>query len=282
VQRDAPLTEIDWAFFDLDDTLVMDHGSAGAAFGRVCGMAAAQCGVDPNALEQAARIRARQRWFALKERFEFLAQVAVSSWEALWVPFPEGGEQWGAIAEEIRQFRLGAWDDALSDCEHSDSGLTQRLADEFVSTRRTTHLVYAETHEIVAQVAERYPVGMITNGLPEAQALKLEGAGLTGRFSPFIASGAVGVAKPDPGIFRAALNYGRVAPDRAVMIGNSDGSDVVGAKAAGLVAVWVNRDGEPRPEGPVPDHEIADLRELPALLGMQAEELNGSGSTRVG
>jgi putative hydrolase of the HAD superfamily len=282
VRRERPLTEVDWVFFDLDDTLVMDHGSAGAAFGHVCRMAATLCGVAPDALEQAARIRARQRWFALKERFDFLAKVAVSSWEALWVPFPDAEEPWTAIAEEIRRFRLGAWGDALGDCEHSESGLAQRLADEFISARRATHLVYPETHEVVAKVATRYPVGMITNGLPEAQKLKLEGAGLTGRFTPFIASGAVGVAKPDPGIFRAALNYGSVAPGRAVMVGNSYGSDVVGAKAAGMVAVWVNRDRESHPEGPAPDHEIADLRELPALLGMRAEGVNGSGSTTVG
>ena len=49
-----------------------------------------------------------------------------------------------------------------------------------------------------------------------------------------IDSAAVGVAKPDPAIFRIALEATGVAPERALHIGDTVGADVDGALAAGV------------------------------------------------
>jgi putative hydrolase of the HAD superfamily len=49
-----------------------------------------------------------------------------------------------------------------------------------------------------------------------------------------IDSDAVGVAKPDPAIFRIALEATGVAPERALHIGDTVGADVDGALAAGV------------------------------------------------
>lgn len=49
-----------------------------------------------------------------------------------------------------------------------------------------------------------------------------------------IDSAAVGVAKPDPAIFRIALDATGVAPDRVLHIGDTVGADVDGALAAGV------------------------------------------------
>ncbi|MDQ1562703.1 MAG: hydrolase / 5-amino-6-(5-phospho-D-ribitylamino)uracil phosphatase [Actinomycetota bacterium] len=51
------------------------------------------------------------------------------------------------------------------------------------------------------------------------------------------------------------------------MIGDSLENDIAGAHAAGITSVWLNRTGEALPSGAVePDHVIASLSELPALL----------------
>lgn len=49
-----------------------------------------------------------------------------------------------------------------------------------------------------------------------------------------IDSHLVGVAKPDPGIFRLALDELRVSPERTLYIGDTAIFDVLGAHAAGL------------------------------------------------
>lgn len=61
----------------------------------------------------------------------------------------------------------------------------------------------------------------------------LERAGLAGLFSEIVSSAEAGAAKPDPGVFVAALGRLGVQPERALHIGDGDG-DRQGAAAAGL------------------------------------------------
>jgi len=80
-------------------------------------------------------------------------------------------------------------------------------------------------------------------------------------------SEAVGAYKPSARIFQSALERLGLRPDEVLHVGDSDVDDVKGAKAAGLRAAWVNRDGRARrPDVPAPDFEIRDLSALPALL----------------
>jgi len=51
-------------------------------------------------------------------------------------------------------------------------------------------------------------------------------------------SSDLNVRKPNPIIFRHALDALGVAPEEAVMVGDSLGADVVGAKELNIVAVW--------------------------------------------
>ena len=53
-------------------------------------------------------------------------------------------------------------------------------------------------------------------------------------------SGVVGVAKPDPAIFRLALEALRVAPEATIHVGDTPAADVEGALAAGVRPVLVD------------------------------------------
>ena len=86
-------------------------------------------------------------------------------------------------------------------------------------------------------------------------------------FDVIVISGEVGVAKPDAAIFGFALEKLAVSADEAWFIGDSLHTDMAGAKAARLTAVWLNRHGSKRKAGdPEPDLEIASLPELFAAL----------------
>jgi len=64
-----------------------------------------------------------------------------------------------------------------------------------------------------------------------------------------VISAELGVGKPDPAIFRAALDrLGATAAD-AIHVGDSVEHDVEGARAAGLRAILVARNGADAPEG---------------------------------
>lgn len=61
----------------------------------------------------------------------------------------------------------------------------------------------------------------------------LERLGLAARFETVVASAEAGAAKPDPAIFRLALDRLAVAPERALHVGDED-VDERGAAAAGM------------------------------------------------
>jgi HAD superfamily hydrolase (TIGR01509 family) len=70
----------------------------------------------------------------------------------------------------------------------------------------------------------------------------LVAAGLRDCFEVVLDSALAGVEKPDPAIFRAALDALGVAPAEALYVGDLYEVDVVGARAAGMQAVLLVRD----------------------------------------
>jgi putative hydrolase of the HAD superfamily len=64
-----------------------------------------------------------------------------------------------------------------------------------------------------------------------------------------VISAELGAAKPDPAIFRAALERLGAAADDAIHVGDSVEHDVAGARAAGIEAILVARDGARAPDG---------------------------------
>ena len=81
------------------------------------------------------------------------------------------------------------------------------------------------------------------------------------------------VRKPDPGIVELALSRAGCGRHEFALVGNSLETDIGAARAAGVVGIWVNRQGGGRPEGaPRPQFEV---RELSALLSLFASSSAG-------
>jgi putative hydrolase of the HAD superfamily len=84
--------------------------------------------------------------------------------------------------------------------------------------------------------------------------------GLAALVDGAITSAELGAAKPAPAIFARALELaGGVAPGRALHAGDSVEADVGGARAAGIEAVLVVRDGTPAPAGVRTIRSLAEL-----------------------
>ncbi|MBA2272643.1 MAG: HAD-IA family hydrolase [Actinobacteria bacterium] len=82
-------------------------------------------------------------------------------------------------------------------------------------------------------------------------------------FEVTIISGVEGMEKPDPGIYRLALERGGVTAGNTVHVGDSEALDVVPARQAGMHTVLLDRVGRyPDPTGP----KIASLQELPEVV----------------
>jgi putative hydrolase of the HAD superfamily len=91
----------------------------------------------------------------------------------------------------------------------------------------------------------------------------LTDVGLRPLLDAVVDSAIVGVEKPAPGIFEAALRLAGVPPNRVLHVGDLWAADVVGARAVGLHAVLLD------PYGDWPDVDcptVADLTALAATL----------------
>jgi putative hydrolase of the HAD superfamily len=73
----------------------------------------------------------------------------------------------------------------------------------------------------------------------------LRGAGLT--VDAVVDSATAGAAKPDPAIFRRALDELGVGASQALHVGDSEETDGAGAAAAGIDVVILDRSPAPRP-----------------------------------
>jgi putative hydrolase of the HAD superfamily len=71
----------------------------------------------------------------------------------------------------------------------------------------------------------------------------LEAAGLREYFDVVVDSGVLGIEKPDPQIFQAALTALGVAAEEALYVGDLYEVDIVGARSAGMEAVLLGTSG---------------------------------------
>jgi putative hydrolase of the HAD superfamily len=129
-------------------------------------------------------------------------------------------------------------------------GVPQERLDE---VRTCLHRMHRERH-LWSSVAERsaqslqklrdagLKLGVVSNSDGRVEQA-LEAAGLLSYFDVVIDSALVGVEKPDPRIFHAALDALGVSPGEALYVGDLYEVDVVGARAAGMEAVLL---GEPQ------------------------------------
>jgi putative hydrolase of the HAD superfamily len=118
---------------------------------------------------------------------------------------------------------------------------------------------YPEVPAVLAALRERGARLAVVSNWDVSLHDVLERTGLRPLLDAVVISAELGAAKPDPAIFRAALDrVGAVAGD-ALHVGDSLEADVEGARAAGVEAVLVARDGAAAPDGV---RVIASLDEL--------------------
>jgi HAD superfamily hydrolase (TIGR01549 family) len=124
----------------------------------------------------------------------------------------------------------------------------------------------ARARAVLAALAPRRRIGVVSNFYGNlAEVLR------DLRLSPWIAasvdSARAGVSKPDPAIFRLALQRLGVAAERCVVVGDAYDRDIEPAKAIGCRTVWLKgRSWKEWTDVPAADAVIASVAELPALL----------------
>jgi putative hydrolase of the HAD superfamily len=226
---------IEAILFDLDDTLLD-------------GDVAWRCGME--ALRQARgpeldRTTALDAWNTVFE--EYFAQYLT-----------------GALTfEASRIARIRAWAEAVSIDVVAGDELS--WFDDYLRGYQAGWTAFDDVEPTLSLLGG-FRLGVITNGDGVQQRSKLTALGLTEAFEVVVCSGDVGFAKPDRRIFEVAADRLSLAPDRCLFVGDRRESDALGALAAGMSAVWLNRKGQPAPDDLVP--QIETLGQLPTLVSV--------------
>lgn len=125
---------------------------------------------------------------------------------------------------------------------------------------------------VLERLARDYTLVALSNGNA-----CIDRTGLSRHFRLAVNSAEAGVGKPDPAMFRLALERLGEGPDAMLHVGDHPEHDVQGAHNAGVRAVWVNRAGNDWPAHlPPPVAEIRDLSEIFPLLSTIGAEKNAN------
>jgi HAD superfamily hydrolase (TIGR01549 family) len=144
---------------------------------------------------------------------------------------------------------------------HGDE-IGRRVAAAFADVRDHSRVRYLPgASETLGALAEEHAIGIVTNGAPEMQRTKMTALGIERYADAVVFAGHDTPAKPNPDPFERALSELGTVPERALHVGNSLDTDIPGAKAAGIGAVWVPATRDVTPD-PVPDLAFETLRPL--------------------
>ena len=223
----------EFLFLDLDDTILDFHKAEYLALGKTF----LQFGLDPT-----EEVRARYSLIN-KAHWERLERKELTREEVLVGRFAALFHEFGLEVDPERCAR--AYEDNLS----------------------VGHYFLPGAEEALAALSKKYKLYLASNGTAKVQAGRLASANISHYFEEIFVSQEIGANKPDLAYFeRCFARIPGFDPARAMIVGDSLTSDILGGKQAGIATCWVNPKGLPALEDIKPDYEIPALSRLEALL----------------
>ena len=138
--------------------------------------------------------------------------------------------------------------------------LSQEGVEIFIKARSEVDL-YPGVEQTLKELAQNYELGIITNGNADIKKL-----GISKYFSFSISAEKIGVPKPQPEIFLAALEQTKVNSNEFVYVGDDVVNDIDGAKNVGMAAVWKRNNARQLNGNTVPDKVIDCIGALPKAI----------------
>jgi putative hydrolase of the HAD superfamily len=225
-------------FFDAGETLVHPHPSFAELFTLVLHREGFD--VDPAVVGDSMHV--------ISERF-------LEAESDMWTTSPERSRAfWYSVYQRLLE-HLGV---------PNPNGLADRLYGEF--TDLSNYRLFPDVEDTISRLrGGGLLLGVVSNFEAWLEQL-LESLGVASSFDVRVISGVEGMEKPDPAIFRLALDRAGVAPQESVYVGDNPDFDTRPAERLGMLAVLIDRRGRHA------DHSglrITTLDDLPSVIGLE-------------
>jgi HAD superfamily hydrolase (TIGR01509 family) len=169
---------------------------------------------------------------------------------------------------EAELTRRSAGTDAAGTAKEQTNGNRgRRVASRFLTEASTA---FARNRPVLEALRKRYRLGIVSNFYGNLEAV-CRGAGLAPLFAVMVDSHCVGAEKPDPAIFRAALEALGALPETTVFVGDSLRRDRDGARRTGMGFIWIAPRDVQAAEAPASAEPpalaaVSELRDLMKIL----------------
>lgn len=141
--------------------------------------------------------------------------------------------------------------------------MAEEAFDAFIQARNEV-VLYEDVLPGLERLKQRFRLFTASNGNAD-----LTRIGLAHYFERMVHARQVGALKPDPLLFHKVIEGTDLEPQQVVYVGDDPALDVVGARAAGMCPVWINREQVdwPTAVGAQP-YTVQSLHDLGAALGV--------------
>ncbi len=133
--------------------------------------------------------------------------------------------------------------------------------------------LYPGVKEALAALRARgHRLWLLTNAQRAFTAYELRALDLQDCFDGIYISSDLGCAKPDGRFYRALLDQQQLCPAHCLMIGNDRGTDIAGAKAAGMASLYLHTNLSPAADAPAGAADGSDARRPAADLELETSD----------
>lgn len=175
-----------------------------------------------------------------------------------WINFVNGGE-----VKTIGDVLKYSFRDSLNLEDLFHSSLSDTYWDYFCNTCH-----FEEGAEQVLSIfRDKYPLGIITNGISESQRKRLRAGNIDEMFESIVISDEVGIRKPKKEIFEVALSDLKLSNKEVLFVGDSLQDDYHGAMNSGIDFCFYNRENVELSNGINPKFMIRNLLDLVDVVG---------------
>jgi len=224
---------IEFLFLDLDDTILDFHKAEKIAIGKTF----REFGIEPT-----------------EEVLARYSQINKECWHKL-----ELGE-WNREQVLVRRFELLFGEYGIA-CDGT------KIARAYEKNLSIGHYFLPGAEEAVDALSKKYRLFLASNGTASVQQGRMTSANLYRFFEKVFVSQELGANKPAREFFeRATAQIPGYDPAKAMMVGDSLTSDILGGINAGMKTCWVNPKKLPADPAVPADYEIEALSQLETLL----------------